>query len=65
MVTGVQTCALPIWARSLREGGANTQADLDGAEARARAADAQIAGLEAVIAKKTIRAPFDGRISIR
>jgi membrane fusion protein (multidrug efflux system) len=52
-------------ARRLRRGEANAQADLDGAEARAAQADATVANLRAVIAKKTIRAPFDGRISIR
>lgn len=52
-------------AKELREGGSNTPADLDAAEATATAANAQVAALEATIAKKTIRAPFDGRISIR
>jgi membrane fusion protein, multidrug efflux system len=52
-------------ARSLREGGANAPSDLDTAEARLKQADAVVAGLQATIAKKTIRAPFDGRISIR
>jgi len=52
-------------AKELREGGSNTPADLDTAEATATAANAQVAALEATIAKKTIRAPFDGRISIR
>ncbi|HTN51680.1 MAG TPA: efflux RND transporter periplasmic adaptor subunit [Anaeromyxobacter sp.] len=52
-------------ALSLRQGEANTQADLDAAQARAKQADAAVANLAAVISKKTIRAPFDGRISIR
>jgi membrane fusion protein, multidrug efflux system len=52
-------------ARKLREGQVNAQADLDAAEARAKEADATVANLKAVIAKKTIRAPFDGRIAIR
>ncbi len=52
-------------ARTLRASESSTQADLDAAEARARAAAAQAAALEATIAKKVIRAPFDGRISIR
>ena len=52
-------------ARSLREGGANTPADLDLAVARAKAAAAAADVLKATIAKKTIRAPFDGRIAIR
>jgi membrane fusion protein (multidrug efflux system) len=52
-------------ARNLRKGEANTQADLDAAIARAQQTQAAVANLEAVIAKKTIHAPFDGRISIR
>ncbi len=52
-------------ARSLREGGANAPADLDVAAARAKQAAATVATLRATIAKKTIRAPFDGRIAIR
>ncbi|BDG05163.1 efflux RND transporter periplasmic adaptor subunit [Anaeromyxobacter oryzae] len=51
--------------RKLRQGEANAQADLDTAEARAKQANAAVANLEATIAKKTVRAPFDGRISIR
>jgi membrane fusion protein (multidrug efflux system) len=51
-------------AVSLREGGANTPADLDAARARMAQAEGAVASLEATIAKKTIRAPFDGRISI-
>ncbi len=49
----------------LRQGEANAQADLDAAQARAKGADAAVANLRAMIAKKTIRAPFDGRIAIR
>ncbi len=52
-------------AKSLRAGEANSQADLDAADARAKQANAAVAALQATIAKKTIRAPFDGRISIR
>jgi membrane fusion protein, multidrug efflux system len=52
-------------ARELRRAEANTQADLDAAEARAKQADAVVATLRATIAKKSIRAPFDGRIAIR
>jgi len=52
-------------AKTLREKGANAQADLDSAEARAAQASATVANLRAIIAKKTVRAPFDGRISIR
>ncbi|HYG69016.1 MAG TPA: efflux RND transporter periplasmic adaptor subunit [Anaeromyxobacteraceae bacterium] len=52
-------------ARSLRRAESNTQAELDAAEARGKQAEAAVATLRATIAKKTIRAPFDGRISIR
>jgi membrane fusion protein (multidrug efflux system) len=52
-------------ARALRKGGANTQADLETAEARAKQTAAVAANLRATIVKKTIRAPFDGRIAIR
>jgi membrane fusion protein (multidrug efflux system) len=52
-------------ARELRAGGSSTPAALDAAEARSKGAEAQVAALAAIIAKKTIRAPFDGRISIR
>jgi membrane fusion protein, multidrug efflux system len=52
-------------ARVLREGNSNTPAELDAAEARAAQTTASAAVLRATIAKKTIRAPFDGRISIR
>ena len=52
-------------AQQLRKTEANTVADLDAAEARAKQTDAAVATLKATIAKKTIRAPFDGRIAIR
>ncbi len=52
-------------AESLRQGGSNTPADLDATQARAKQANATVASLRATIAKKTIRAPFDGRIAIR
>jgi membrane fusion protein (multidrug efflux system) len=52
-------------ARSLRAGEANAPADLDTNVARAKQANAAVAGLQATIAKKTIRAPFDGRVAIR
>jgi membrane fusion protein (multidrug efflux system) len=51
--------------RELRPGGVSSQADLDNAEAKAKQANAMAASLEATIAKKTVRAPFDGRIAIR
>jgi membrane fusion protein (multidrug efflux system) len=52
-------------AIALREADSNSPADLDAAVARAKQADANVAALRATIAKKIIRAPFDGRISIR
>jgi membrane fusion protein (multidrug efflux system) len=52
-------------AQELRQGGSNTPAALDAALARSKAAEAQVSAVLATIAKKTIRAPFDGRISIR
>jgi membrane fusion protein, multidrug efflux system len=52
-------------ARKLHQGQAIAQAELDAAEARAKQADATVANLRATIAKKTVRAPFDGRVSIR
>ena len=52
-------------AHTLRQGGANTPADHDAAEARASQTAAAVANLQAIIAKKTIRAPFDGRVAIR
>jgi len=52
-------------AQMLREAEANAPADLDAARARASRADAAVTSLETTLAKKVIRAPFDGRISIR
>jgi len=52
-------------AHTLRATEANTQADLDAADARAKQTTAAVATLRSTIAKKTIRAPFDGRIAIR
>lgn len=52
-------------ARTLRRNNANAEADLDAADARAKQAAAAVATLQATIAKKTIRAPFDGRLAIR
>jgi len=51
--------------RTLVEQNSGTQADLDAAEARADQTAANVAVLKATIAKKTIRAPFDGRVAIR
>ena len=52
-------------ARLLREGNSNTPAELEAAEARASQSAANAAVLRATIAKKIIRAPFDGRVAIR
>jgi membrane fusion protein, multidrug efflux system len=52
-------------AQGLRQADSNSQADLDAAEARSKQADAAVATLQATIAKKIIRAPFDGRVAIR
>ncbi len=52
-------------ARILREGNSNTPADLDAAESRVKQTAANAAMLRAIIAKKTIPAPFDGRVGIR
>jgi RND family efflux transporter, MFP subunit len=52
-------------ARELRENNTNSLAELDAADARAKEADAQVEAIKAVIAKKTIRAPFDGRLGLR
>jgi len=52
-------------AKSLRQGESNTPADLEAAEARHKQAEATVQSLQATIAKKTIRAPFDGRVAIR
>jgi membrane fusion protein (multidrug efflux system) len=42
-----------------------SQSELDAAEAQAKQASAQAEGVKATIAKKTIRAPFDGRLGLR
>jgi membrane fusion protein (multidrug efflux system) len=52
-------------ARELRETKTNSPAELDAAEAQAKQAAAQADMLRAVIAKKTIRAPFAGRLGLR
>ena len=54
-----------VRARTLRENNTNSQADLDGADAQAKQAEAQAENIRAVIAKKTIRAPFAGRLGLR
>lgn len=52
-------------ARELRNSGTNSPAELDAADAQARQADAQAEGLRAIIAKKSIKAPFSGRLGLR
>ncbi len=52
-------------ARELRQTNANTQADLDAAEAASLQALANIEATKATLAKKRIVAPFTGRIGIR
>jgi len=52
-------------ARALRKGGANTPADLEAAESRGKQTQAIAANIQATITKKTIRAPFDGRIAMK
>jgi membrane fusion protein (multidrug efflux system) len=52
-------------SRELRGTNTISQADLDAAEAQSKQAKAQVENLKAVIAKKTIRAPFAGRVGIR
>jgi membrane fusion protein, multidrug efflux system len=51
--------------QQLNEEGAIPLADLDAARARSKQAEANVANLRATIAKKVVRAPFDGRIAIR
>ena len=52
-------------SRTLRASDYSSAADLDAADARAKQTTATVAQLQATIAKKTIRAPFDGRVAIR
>ena len=52
-------------ARALREKNSNAAAELDQAEAQAKQAAASADNLRAIIAKKTIRAPFAGRLGLR
>ncbi|MBV60272.1 efflux RND transporter periplasmic adaptor subunit [Abyssibacter profundi] len=49
----------------LRRRGTNAQADLDAAKANAAQLEAQIESQKATIAKKAIKAPFDGEVGIR
>jgi membrane fusion protein (multidrug efflux system) len=52
-------------AEGLRKQEVNTQAELESAQARDTQARATVTNLQAIIAKKVIRAPFDGRAGIR
>ncbi|HTB79521.1 MAG TPA: efflux RND transporter periplasmic adaptor subunit [Opitutaceae bacterium] len=52
-------------AQELRGQNANSQSDLDSADAQAKQAEAAVANLKSAVAKKIITAPFDGRIGIR
>jgi membrane fusion protein (multidrug efflux system) len=45
--------------------GAGLPADLDAAKARSKQTEANVSNLRATLAKKVVRAPFDGRIAIR
>lgn len=52
-------------ARELRQANTNSPAELDAADAQAKQARAQADALRAVIAKKSLRAPFTGRLGLR
>ncbi|HUL54093.1 MAG TPA: efflux RND transporter periplasmic adaptor subunit [Opitutaceae bacterium] len=52
-------------AKELRAQGTNAPAELDAATAAFQQAQANVAAIKAAIDKKTIRAPFDGRLGIR
>lgn len=52
-------------AQGLRAKSVNSAAELDAAEARHAQAEAAVANIRAVIGKKSIRAPFAGRLGIR
>lgn len=52
-------------ARDLRTRNLVSAADFDAAEAQAKQTLAQVDNLRAVLAKKTVRAPFAGRLGIR
>jgi membrane fusion protein (multidrug efflux system) len=52
-------------AESLRKQEVNTQAELESAQARDKQTRATVVNLQAIINKKIIRAPFEGRAGIR
>ena len=51
--------------KDLRAKNANSQSDFDNAEANERQMEAMVTNARAAIDRKTIRAPFDGRLGIR
>ncbi len=51
--------------KDLRAKNANSQSDFDTAEANERQMEAMVANARAAIDRKTIRAPFDGKLGIR
>lgn len=52
-------------ARDLRQANTNSPAELDAADATAKQAAAQVENIRALIAKKTVVAPFAGRLGLR
>lgn len=52
-------------SQTLRNANVNAAQDLDLAQARAKQTAAQVQSIQATIAKKTIRAPFSGKLGIR
>ena len=52
-------------ARDLKAQGVIAQADFDSSEAAANATVGEVDAIEAAISKKTVRAPFSGRLGIR
>lgn len=54
-----------VRATELWEQKANSKSEFDAADAAARSAAADVAALKAQIAKKQVRAPFDGRVGLR
>ena len=52
-------------AQELRNSNTNSPAELDAADAQAKQAAAQADTIRAIIAKKSIRAPFTGRLGLR
>jgi len=52
-------------AKELREKNTNSQSELDATDAQAKQGEAQADNIRSVIAKKTIRAPFAGRLGLR